>query len=210
MNHRPLPGVTPGSATRRLAALLSGCALIISVFGAAAIARAETGAQPKAGAAVEPRSSFVFRPHTAPRPLPALAFEDGQGRKRTLAEFRGKLVLLNVWATWCLPCREEMPALERLQQRLAGPGFEVVALSIDGGGASAVRSFFAEIDVRKLAIYVDTTSQALGKLRIVGLPTTLLIDRSGREIGRVVGPAQWDSPEVVKVIERYLAPGSKP
>ena len=210
MSHKPSLGAMAGAKTRRLAALLSGCALIVSVLGAAAIARAETGAQPKAGSAPAPRSSFVFRPHAAPRPLPDLAFEDGQGRKRTLAEFRGKLVLLNVWATWCLSCREEMPALDRLQQRLAGPGFEVVALSIDRGGAFAVQSFFEEIDVRKLAIYVDTTGKATGKLGIVGIPTTLLIDRTGREIGRVVGPAQWDSPEVVKVIERYLAPEPKP
>jgi len=137
-------------------------------------------------------------------PVPNVAFEDGQGRKRALTDFRGKVVLLNIWATWCAPCRAEMPTLDRLQLRLGGEQFEVVALSIDRGGQAAVRSFYDEIDVRALAIYVDATVAAQATLGVVGVPTTLLIDREGREVARYTGPAQWDRPEVIDAIQRYL------
>ncbi|HEX9274794.1 MAG TPA: TlpA disulfide reductase family protein [Casimicrobiaceae bacterium] len=145
----------------------------------------------------------------SPRPVANVEFEDGQGRKRTLADFRGKVVLLNIWATWCVPCRTEMPTLDRLQSRLGSENFEVVALSIDRGGQPAVRSFYDEIDVRALPIYVDATTEALAKLGVIGVPTTLLIDREGREVARYTGPAQWDRPEVIATIERYL-PARKP
>ena len=148
--------------------------------------------------------AFLFLTHANPRPVPELVFEDGQGRKRTLANFRGKTVLLNVWATWCVPCREEMPVLDRLQQKLSGPGFEVIALSIDAGGAVAVKRFYDEIGIRSLAIYVDASIGAMGALGLVGIPTTLLIDRQGREIGRRTGPAQWDGPEAMRLIADYV------
>lgn len=142
--------------------------------------------------------------HPAPRAVPDLAFEDGAGRKRSLSQFRDKVVLLNLWATWCVPCREEMPALDRLQEKLGGPGFEVLALSIDAGGARAVKGFYEEVGVRSLAIYVDPGMRAMGSLAAVGIPTTLLLDRQGREIGRRTGPAPWDGPEAVRVITRYM------
>ena len=150
------------------------------------------------------KSEFVFRTHAAPRPVPELVFEDGQGATRMLAGFRNRVVLLNVWATWCVPCREEMPALDRLQQKLGGPGFEVVALSIDAGGAAAVKQFYDEIGIRALAIYVDPASRAMGALGLVGIPTTVLTDRQGREVGRRTGPAQWDGAQAVCMIEGHL------
>ena len=150
------------------------------------------------------QNEFVFRAHAAPRTVPELVFEDGQGSRRTLAGFSNKVVLLNVWATWCVPCREEMPALDRLQQKLGGPGFEVVALSIDAGGAAAVKQFYDEIGIRSLGIYVDPASRAMGALGLVGIPTTMLIDRKGSEVGRRTGPAQWDGAEAVRIIERHL------
>ena len=125
-----------------------------------------------------------------------------------LSDFRGKVVLLNVWATWCAPCRKEMPALDRLQQTLGGAEFEVVALSIDGGGAAAVRRFYDEIGIRSLALYVDSTMAASGKLRTVGIPTTLLLDREGRERWRKTGPAEWDSPEIVESLRAKLPGGA--
>ena len=146
----------------------------------------------------------LFAVHAEPRPMPELAFEDDMGRKRAHSEFRGKVVLLNIWATWCVPCREEMPALDRLQQKLGGPEFEVLALSIDAGGAPAVRRFYDEIGIRALAIYVDPGIRATSSLQVIGLPTTLLVDRKGREIGRHLGPAQWDAAEAVRTIVRYV------
>lgn len=136
--------------------------------------------------------------------LPDVSFVDGGGGPMRLSDFRGKTILLNVWATWCAPCRKEMPALDRLQAKLGGPGFEVLALSIDRDGAPAVKSFYEELDIKELRIYVDPTAQASSDLAAIGLPTTLLVDPQGREIGRKVGPAEWDSPEVVKVIQKYL------
>jgi thiol-disulfide isomerase/thioredoxin len=155
----------------------------------------------------EPRPAGPI-PISEPKSLPALAFKDAEGRNLDLADFRGKVVLLNVWATWCVPCRKEMPTLDRLQAALDGPGFEVVALSIDRGGLSAVGNFFSSIEVKNLRIYLDQPGAAMRALAVVGLPTTLLLDQDGREIGRVVGPAEWDSPEVVSQIRRNLGVGS--
>jgi len=144
----------------------------------------------------------------SPEAVPDIRFVDGKGAPRMLSEFRGKVVLLNVWATWCAPCRKEMPALDRLQQQLGGPGFEVVALSIDIGGATAVRRFYEEIGIRSLAVYVDSSMEASGKLRALGIPTTLLLDREGRERWRKTGPAEWDSPEIIESLRAKLRGGA--
>ncbi len=146
----------------------------------------------------------LFAIHAAPQPLADLAFENGKGQKLTLAGFRDKAVLLNIWATWCVPCREEMPALDRLQQKLGRANFEVVALSIDSGGVAAVKRFYEENGVRSLAIYVDPSMRATSSLHVVGVPTTLLIDRNGREIGRHTGPAQWDGEDALRAIKTRL------
>jgi thiol-disulfide isomerase/thioredoxin len=162
--------------------------------------------------AQSPPKNFVV--HEAPKPVPTIAFEDEQGRQRSLADFRGKVVLLNIWATWCVPCRKEMPALDRLESALGGQTFEIVALSIDRGGMDVVRKFFVEIGIRNLAMYLDTSAKAWRELGAVGLPTTLLIDRGGREIGRLIGPAEWDAPEMMGfvrcIISRDDAGESKP
>ena len=147
------------------------------------------------------RLPFAFATSKA---IPELRFEDATGRPRSLADFRGKLVLLNLWATWCAPCREEMPALDRLQAQLGGPRFEVVALSVDQQGVGVARKFFDEVGVKSLTLYIDPTAQAAFKLGAVGLPSTLLVDPVGREIGRHIGTAKWDSPEVVADLRRRI------
>jgi thiol-disulfide isomerase/thioredoxin len=151
-----------------------------------------------ASAASEPPANLVI--HETPQPVPEISFQDGSGQPRTLADYAGKVVLLNVWATWCAPCRKEMPTLDRLQAELGGPEFEVVALSMDRKGPDVVTKFFGEIGVKHLALNIDTSSQAMFALEAVGLPLTLLIDREGREIGRLIGPAEWDSPEMMALI----------
>lgn len=143
--------------------------------------------------------------HETPRSLPVLAFIDGEGRPRTLADFRDKVVLLNIWATWCGPCRREMPTLDRLQARLGGDRFEVVALSIDRAGTEIVRAFFDKIDIDHLRIFIDESGRAARDLKIFGLPATLLIGRNGRELGRLVGPAEWDTPEMIAFFETVIA-----
>jgi thiol-disulfide isomerase/thioredoxin len=155
-----------------------------------------------AAAAQAPPPKFAI--HAEPKPLPEIGFVDGAGRKRSLADFRGRTVLLNIWATWCVPCRKEMPSLDRLQGELGAAEFEVVALSIDRGGVAAVRPFYAEIGIERLGIYVDPSGRAAQKLGVVGIPTTLLIGRDGREIGRFVGPAEWDAAVMVAFLEGRL------
>jgi thiol-disulfide isomerase/thioredoxin len=139
-----------------------------------------------------------------PQAVPDLRFQDADGKPHQLSDFRGKVVLLNVWATWCAPCRKEMPALDRLQQALGGPDFQVLALSIDNGGTAIVRRFYDEIGIKALGIYVDPTTEATGKLRTVGIPTTILLDREGRERWRKTGPAEWDSPEIIEALRARL------
>ena len=140
-----------------------------------------------------------------PRRLPDLRFVDGDGAARSLADWRGRAVLLNVWATWCAPCREEMPALDRVQAALGGPDFEVVALSVDRGGVPAVKGFYEELGLRALRIYVDTNGEALTRLGAVGIPLTLLLDRDGRELWRVIGPRKWDQAGELGRIRDHLA-----
>jgi len=148
-----------------------------------------------------------FAMHETPRPMPEIRFEDGEGNESTLADFRGRVVLLNVWATWCVPCREEMPTLDRLQAELGGPAFEVLALSIDRAGPDAVREFYAEIGIENLALHIDPSAKAMFALGVVGLPTTILIDREGNELGRLVGPAEWDSPEMTEFMRSTIDQG---
>ena len=149
-------------------------------------------------------ASFDFQPLDQPRELPDLHFVDGTGRAASLADFRGRLVLLNLWATWCVPCRREMPALDRLQAKLGGAEFIVLPLSIDRGGLPPVKRFYEELGLAALGVFVDQSGAATGKLATTGVPTTLLIDREGREIGRLLGAAEWDSPEAIALIRRYL------
>jgi thiol-disulfide isomerase/thioredoxin len=149
-------------------------------------------------AAQAPLKSFVM--HDVPKPVATVAFDDAEGRSRNLADFKGKAVLLNIWATWCVPCRKEMPALDRLQGAMGGPDFEVVPVSIDRSGIDKVRNFFSEIGIRHLPMYADASGQVLRAIGAVGLPTTLIIDRAGQEVGRVIGPAEWDSPEIADLL----------
>jgi thiol-disulfide isomerase/thioredoxin len=137
--------------------------------------------------------------------LPQFTFADAAGQSKSLADFKGKLVLLNIWATWCVPCREEMPTLDKLESRLGGKDFQVVAVNIDKGGPEKAASFLKETGAAHLALYTDPSGKLFSTLKAVGMPTTLLIDRDGREIARLVGPADWASPEAFAVIEAAIA-----
>ncbi len=161
-------------------------------------------ADPMALKRVAGDGGFSFNTHETPRALPEVSFTDGEGRTMTLSAFKGKVILLNIWATWCVPCRTEMPTLDSLEAKLGGPDFKVVALSIDQGGITVVRGFYQELGLQNLGIYVDVHMRAPPQLGILGIPGTLLIDRQGREIGRKLGPEEWDSEEVLAEIRRYL------
>ena len=147
--------------------------------------------------------TFVLKP--TPAALPNAAFQTADGAPVTLDAWRGKVVLLNLWATWCIPCRKEMPALDRLQSQLGSPDFEVVALSIDRSGVAGTRKFLDSVAIKNLKLYADPSAKLANEFKAIGLPTTLLIDRQGREIGRLIGPAEWDSPDAVALIQKALA-----
>ena len=188
--------------------------ILIAVVGLGVVAYKYTVRKPAEGrvpaASPVPSTGLRLVPAKKPVPSPEVRFTDGDDRPMALADFRGRIILLNLWATWCTPCREEMPTLDRLQGFLGGPDFEVVALSIDHDGVAAVRKFYQEIGIKHLRIYNDPTTEAATRLNVLGIPGTLLIDREGREIGRALGPAEWDAPEVVEAIRKHLSDSPKP
>jgi thiol-disulfide isomerase/thioredoxin len=147
-------------------------------------------------------AAFVFKKE--PEALPEARFQDANGAEKSLADWRGKVVLVNLWATWCAPCRKEMPALDRLQKELGSSKFEVVAISVDRTGLAGARKFLDETSVQNLALYADPTTKLSSALKAVGLPITLLLDTEGREIGRLVGPAEWDSGDANRLIRAVI------
>jgi thiol-disulfide isomerase/thioredoxin len=151
-------------------------------------------------------AAFIVRPQR--RPVADIAFQDASGKELKLSQWRGRVVLVNLWATWCAPCRKEMPALAELQKQLGSAEFEVVAISIDRKGAAASAVFMAETGSQALTLYVEPTGKILNDLEALGLPATVLIDRQGNEVGRLLGPAEWASPEAIALVKAAIAEGT--
>lgn len=139
------------------------------------------------------------------KPVAAAEFGDPQDKPVTLEVFRGKVVLVNLWATWCLPCREEMPALDRLAAKRAGQDFAVLTIAQDRAGRAKVEKFLSEIGTKQLPAYLDTSMKSGRAWGVIGLPTTILIDRQGNEIGRLIGGAEWDQADALKLIDAAIA-----
>ncbi len=141
--------------------------------------------------------------------VPDLAFKDAAGHDRSLADWRGRTVLLNLWATWCVPCRREMPALDALESNLGNSNFEVVAVNIDTRDPAKPRAFLKDVGVTHLAFYSDQSAKVFQDLKLAGkafgMPTTLIVGRSGCEIGEMAGPAEWASPDGVKLVSAAIA-----
>jgi len=145
-----------------------------------------------------------FVPSSQPFAAPTISLTDSDGHTLELSELRGKLVLVNLWATWCEPCLREMPSLERLQSRL-GERIAVLAVSEDRGGNKAVEPFIAKLGLKSVKIYIDPKSEVGHAFGARGLPTSFLIDREGKVLGRVEGAAEWDSPKILGVLEPLLS-----
>ncbi len=147
---------------------------------------------------------------TAPLRLPDLAFEDAEGRPKKLSDWRGRMVLVNLWATWCVPCRKEMPALDSLQTRLGGPNFEVVAVNIDTRDPEKPKNFWKEVNLTRLGYFSDPKAKVFQDLkainRALGMPTSVLVDGEGCEIATIAGPAEWDSDDAIKLITAAVKP----
>jgi thiol-disulfide isomerase/thioredoxin len=144
-----------------------------------------------------------FIPTSPPLPAPAVSFVDLTGNTVSLSQLTGDTVLVNLWATWCEPCLREMPSLERLQLRL-GDKITVVAVSEDRGGAKTVEPFIDKLGLKSIRTCLDPKSTAERAFKVQGLPTTFLIDRRGRVVGKVEGAAEWDSPELVDILKSFL------
>jgi len=142
----------------------------------------------------------------APAALPTTAFTDPDGGTHTLADWQGKVILVNFWATWCAPCREEMPALDRLQAELGGDDFEVVTIATGRNAPDRIDAFFDEVGVENLPVLLDPRQQVAREMGVVGLPVTVLIDREGREVARYLGDAEWDSEAAKTLITQMTAP----
>ena len=140
--------------------------------------------------------------------LPDLTFRDGSGAERRLSEWQGRTVLFNLWATWCVPCRKEMPALDELQAKLGGADFEVVAVNIDTRDTDKPRAWLKEVGIERLAYYADPAAKVFQDLKQVGkawgMPTTILVDGAGCEIGTLAGPAEWASDDAIKLVNAAL------
>ena len=169
------------------------------------------GADHAGAMAVPPTSGTIrnFTPMNPGRPAPIESFFDAEGRALTLQQFAGKVVLLNLWATWCAPCLKELPSLDRLQAQLGGDRFAVVAVSVDRNGVAAVRPYFEKLKISHLPIYVDSSFRIAKALDVDNLPASVVIGADGLVAGRMIGPAEWDTPEALALLRPYIEQASK-
>jgi thiol-disulfide isomerase/thioredoxin len=222
MPEQPTPART---ATRRIP-LAIGAVVIGAAIGFAAIYGFgglvhNAGGDPACRPAVDVARKIAPLAHgevaaltmaTAPLRLPDLAFQDADGKPRKLSDWRGKTVLVNLWATWCVPCRKEMPALEGLQSKLGGANFEVVAINIDTRDPEKPKNFLKEANLTRLDYFSDQKAKVFQDLkqigRALGMPTSVLVDAQGCEIGTIAGPAEWNSDDAVKLIKAAVQPAA--
>ena len=146
----------------------------------------------------------TFTPAKPPRPAPLFSFRARDGRWRSLGDFHGKFVLVNLWATWCSPCVHEMPSLDRAQRKL-GDRLSVLAIAEDKTGETAVGPFLAARPPLRFPVLLDTSNDGWRAFDVHAIPTSFLIDRSGRIVASLVGAVDWDSPRVIAELERYIA-----
>lgn len=156
------------------------------------------------GVKAKTAQDYEFSFKGQPTDLPDIRFVDGDGKAMSLTDFRGRSVLLNIWATWCVPCGKEMPSLDRLQAKFDPRKFLVLTLSIDNRGVPAVKDFYRELGLKSLGIYVDQSGKVLGQVGAPGVPTTLLVTAKGQEAGRKIGAAEWDSSETITLLREHL------
>jgi thiol-disulfide isomerase/thioredoxin len=207
----------PTGSTKRWRAVIAlgaivGVATAAAIYGIGAMQRNPADAACRPSVELAKRLAPLARGEVAaisiaaaPKRLPNLAFTDASGQPRRLADFHGRTVLLNLWATWCVPCRKEMPALDALQAKLGDDKFEVVAINIDTRNLDKPKAWLAEVGITRLGYFADPSAKVFQDLKAVGkaigMPTTLLVDSQGCELGTLAGPAEWVSDDAIKLIE---------
>ena len=218
MTDQPQPALDEPRRRRWLAAaglLAVGGAVAGAVYGIGSVGRNPDAAACQAAVETAKRIAPLVHGEVAalavaekPLRLPDLAFNDAAGRAHSLADWRGRFVLFNLWATWCVPCRKEMPALDALQAKLGGGNFEVVAVNIDTRDPDKPRNWLKEVGITRLAYYADPSAKVFQDLKLVGrafgMPTTLIVDPAGCEIGTVAGPAEWASEDALQLVTAAL------
>jgi thiol-disulfide isomerase/thioredoxin len=215
----------PRTATRRIPIVI-GAVLIGVVIGFAGVygigglkrgAAGDSGCNPAVAlsAKIAPLAHgevAALTMATTPLRLPDLAFEDADGKPKKLSDFRGRTVLVNLWATWCVPCRREMPALDSLQAKLGGPDFQVVAVNIDTRDPDKPKNFLKDANLTRLSFFSDSKAKVFQDLknigRALGMPTSVLVDGQGCEIATIAGPAEWASDDAVKLITAAIKPSA--
>ncbi len=212
---------TRSTARKRLALILLGgvAGIAVGLAGVYGIGRlaGNEGADPACKASVETarRMAPLVRGEVAavsvvgaPKSLPLLAFKDDSGTVKSLADWRGRTVLVNLWATWCVPCRKEMPALDALQGRLGSSDFEVVSINIDTRDTDKPKDWLKNAGVNRLAYYADNSAKVFQDLKAAGkafgMPTTLIVDRNGCELAALAGPAEWASDDALRLVTAAL------
>lgn len=213
----------PANPPRRRTPLLLGALVAVTaigvagVYGIGALMRKEAG-DPACRPAVDLARTIAPLAHgevaaltmaSAPLKLPDLAFQDANGEPKKLSDWRGRTVLVNLWATWCVPCRREMPALDALQAKLGSDKFQVVAINIDTRDPDKPKAFLRDGGLDRLSYFHDASARVFQELksvgRALGMPTSVLVDGAGCEIATIAGPAEWASDDAVKLIEASLA-----
>ena len=206
----------PGVLGGLLGLVLVGGAVVGAVYGIGPFKRnaADGACAPALGLAqrIAPLAHgevAAFAVADQPLRLPDLVFRDASNTERHLSDWRGRTVLVNLWATWCVPCRKEMPALDALQGKLGGNSFDVVAVNIDTRDPDKPRAWLKDAGINRLGYYTDPSAKVFQDLKIIGratgMPTTLLVDADGCEVGTVAGPAEWASEDAVKLVTAALA-----
>jgi thiol-disulfide isomerase/thioredoxin len=220
-----MPERPPPRATRRIPVVI-GAVLVGALIGYAGVSgfgglKRGAGGDSACNGAVDLAKKLAPLAHgevaaltmaTTPLRVPDLAFEDADGKPKRLSDWRGKTVLVNLWATWCVPCRKEMPALDALQGKLGGKDFEVVAINIDTRDPDKPRNFLKDANLTRLAYFSDQKAKVFQDLKAIGkalgMPTSLLVDSKGCEIGTIAGPAEWASDDAMKLITSAVQPAA--
>src|SRR6201989_2192247 len=222
-NDMPETSAPRPAATRRIPIVI-GAVVIGGLIGYAGLAgfgglKGGSGGDPSCRAAVDTAKRIAPLAHgevaaltmaAKPLKLPDLTFDDSNGQPRKLSDWRGRTVLVNLWATWCVPCRKEMPALDRLQTKLGGPNFELVAVNIDTRDPEKPKNFLKQANLTRLSYFSDEKAKVFQDLkgigRALGMPTSVLVDGQGCEIATIAGPAEWASDDAVKLIKAAMKP----